>query len=403
MDRCTRAPSTVKCLMARRRPAEREPLIIDRAAAAEIPSQQAVREWAHGKRAFISSVMAELQPERKAAATAIRNIGAAPIMFETFGGRDADPEDAYLGEVETAEIYIGILGRKYGRPLKTRYSATHTEYQHAEGTGSRIAVWCLDTSDREGHEESFLNELRVFHVVPAFSSPDDLRTQIEERLRAIAAEELAPWCKLGNVVFRASEVTDRGDQIKVTARVRSDDVAHALEGLRGEGGLRGDDTRFTWVGRSRPVRVESLQTTTTTSRSRVFELMLEARDEHRDSFVEMSINGRSAAEIAEIALRTTLFNERNPLEDQHMGFMTEMPDPLEPLRAARVPDEIVRPLAELLIIDELVGSGRAERVTAFRLGGSVGGMRTLALEWVPFRHYTNERAATRRIEGQARL
>jgi hypothetical protein len=31
-----------------------------------------------------------------------------------------------------------------------------------------------------------------------------------------------------------------------------------------------------------------------------------------------------------------------------MAFMTEMPDPLEPLRAARVPDEIVRPLAELL-------------------------------------------------------
>jgi hypothetical protein len=94
---------------------------------------------------------------------------------------------------------------------------------------------------------------------------------------------------------------------------------------------------------------------------------------------------------------------RNPLEDQHIGFMTEMPDPLEPLRAAHVPDEIVRPLAELLIVDELVGSGRAERVTAFKLGASVGGMRNLTLEWVPFSHYTNERATTRRIKGQARL
>ena len=76
---------------------------------------------------------------------------------------------------------------------------------------------------------------------------------------------------------------------------------------------------------------------------------------------------------------------------------------LEPLRAAHVPDEIVRPLAELLIVDELVGSGRAERVTTFKLGASVGGIRKLVLEWVPFRHYTNERAAPRRIEGQARL
>ena|SRR3989442_663401 len=130
--------------MARRQAAEHEPLIIDRAAAAEIPSEQAVREWAHGRRGFISSVMAELQSERKAAATAIRNIGAVPIMFETFGGRDADPEDAYLGEVETADIYIGIIGRKYGRPLKSRYSATHTEYLHAEKSGLRIGIWCLD-------------------------------------------------------------------------------------------------------------------------------------------------------------------------------------------------------------------------------------------------------------------
>jgi Domain of unknown function (DUF4062) len=389
--------------MARRQLAEHESLIIDRAAAAEIPSDQQVREWAHGKRGFISSVMAELQPERKAAATAIRTIGATPIMFESFGGRDADPEDAYLGEVETADIYIGIIGRKYGRPLKTRFSATHTEYLHAEQSGLRIAVWCLDAQDREGHEESLLDEVRSFHVVPTFSSPDDLRAQIEERLRALSAEDLAPWCKLGNVVFRASEVADGGEQIQVTARVRSDEVAHALEALRGEKGLRGDDARFSWAGRSRFVRLESLKTTTTTSRSRIFHLTLERREERRDSLIEMSINGRSAAEIAEIALRVTLFQERNPLEDRHMGFMTEMPDPLEPLRVARVPDEIVRPLAELLIVDELVGSGRAERVTAFRLGGSVGGARKLTLEWIPFKHYTNDRATTLRIEGQVRL
>lgn len=36
-------------------------------------------------------------------------------MFELFGGRDADPEDAYLGEVEAADIYIRTLGRPYGK------------------------------------------------------------------------------------------------------------------------------------------------------------------------------------------------------------------------------------------------------------------------------------------------
>jgi hypothetical protein len=382
---------------------EREALIIDRGAAAEIPSNDAVREWARGKRAFISSVMAELPAERQAAAEGIRAIGAAPVMFEMFGGRDASAEDAYIGEVEQADIYVGILGRIYGRPLPTRFSATHTEYRHAEESGLRIAVWCLQTNEREGPEESFLNEVRAFHVVPSFRTPAELRAQVEERLKSIAAEDLAPWCKLGNIVFRATEVADHGGELQVTARIRSDEVQHAIEGLRGERGFRGDDVRFTWAGRSKFVRVASVKTTTTAARSKVFQLELETLEAPRDYMVEMNVNGRSAAELTEAALRTALFGERNPLADQHLGFMAEITDPLEPLRAARVSDEITRPLAELLIADSLVGSGRAERLTDFRLGASVGGSRRLKLAWQPRRVYSNEPPANRSIDGQVRL
>src|SRR5262245_29248143 len=122
----------------RNRTETEEPLLIDRAAAAEIPSQDAVREWAHGRRAFISSAMNELPDERRAAADAVRAVGGTPVMFEQFGGRDADPEDAYLAEVETSDIYVGILGRRYGKPLASRFSATHAEYLHAEKHGLRI-------------------------------------------------------------------------------------------------------------------------------------------------------------------------------------------------------------------------------------------------------------------------
>lgn len=170
---------------------------------------------------------------RQAAGTAVRTANVLPITFEQFGGRDADPENAYLGEVETPDIYIGILGRRYGKPLPTRFSATHTEYLHAEKSGLRMAVWCLRTDDREGHEQAILDELRIFHVVPEFASPDDLRAQIEDRLKVIAAEDLAPWCKLGTVVFRAAEVSDGGDEIRVAVRLlcvlaRSDDFPRGL-------------------------------------------------------------------------------------------------------------------------------------------------------------------------------
>ena len=146
-------------------------LLIDRAAAAELPRDETVREWARDKRAFISSVMAELGEERAAAADGVRSVGARPVMFEEFGGRDADPLDANLGEVETSQIYVGILGQRYGRPLPTRFSATHTEFQHAEQQGLRMAVWALDTQLREGPQQSFLDEIRAFHVVPRSDRP----------------------------------------------------------------------------------------------------------------------------------------------------------------------------------------------------------------------------------------
>jgi Domain of unknown function (DUF4062) len=83
---------------------EVEPLLIDRAAAAELPTPDAVREWAREKRAFISSVMSELPEERRAAAAGARAAGVRPVMFEEFGGRDADPKEADLAEVVGAAI-----------------------------------------------------------------------------------------------------------------------------------------------------------------------------------------------------------------------------------------------------------------------------------------------------------
>ena len=378
---------------------ERDPLLIDRAAAAHIPQDADVREWALDKRVFISSVMAELGEERAAAANGVRSLGARPVMFEEFGGRDADPLDAYLGEVETSQIYIGILGQSYGRPLSTRFSATHTEFRHAEQQGLRIAIWALATQHREGPQQSFLDEVRAFHVAPTFRSPADLERQVAARLRDLAAEDLAPWTKLGSIVFRATKVVHTANEITVTARVQSDDVAHALETSAPSDFGAGNEHRFTWAGRCRCVRVAGVGSTTTTARSRLMQLELEIVDGRQDRLIEVSFADKTPDDLTDTALRAVLFGEPNPLAGQHIGFMAEMPDPLEPLRDAGAPDEIVRSLAELMIIDELVGSGRAGRVTRFKLGASVGGLRKLELEWEPPRRYANERRGCRRVIG----
>ena len=179
--------------------------------------------------------------------------------------------------MEGSDIYIGIMGRRYGKPLKTRFSATHAEYLHAEQHALRIAVWTSAAADREGHEQSFLDEIRTFHVVPEFRIAADLRRQVEERMRAIAAEDLAPWCKLGSTVFRATEVEDRGDTINVIARVRDNGVAQALEAARDDRWNRGTKVQFTWSGRSKYVKIADVHVTTTSAKSRMFRLNLGGR------------------------------------------------------------------------------------------------------------------------------
>jgi hypothetical protein len=389
--------------MPRRSTDDAEMLLIDRAAAAEQPTPEAIQEWAREKRAFISSVMAELPTERQAVAAGVRAVGLRPVMFEEFGGRDADPEQAYLAEVEGADIYIGILGKRYGKPLKSRYSPTHAEFRHAEKHALRMAVWTLATDEREGPQQSFLDEVRTFYVAPSFSTADDLRRQVEDRLKVIASEDLAPWCKLGNAVFRAAEVEDRGDVIHVKARVRDDGVAWALEDKRGDRYNRGTNVQFTWSGRSKYVKVGGIHVTTTSGKSKLFRLELQVEDAPQDHLREMSIGGKSPADLTQIALRSILFGEPNPLADQHMGFVTEIPDPLAPLRTNPVSEEIVRPLSELLVTDLLLGSDRARRIIAFRMGVPIQGRRSLTVAWEPVSRFSNQVEAVRTISGETNI
>jgi hypothetical protein len=150
-----------------------------------------------------------------------------------------------------------------------------------------------------------------------------LRRQVEDRLKAIAAEDLAPWCKLGNVVFRATEIEDRGNVIHVKARVRGDAVARAPEDMRGDKFNRGTVARITWSGRSKYAKVTGVHVTTTSGRSKMFCLELEAADGRQDRSWEMTINGKSPGDLTESALRTVLFGEPKPFADQYMGFANQ--------------------------------------------------------------------------------
>src|SRR4051812_36677081 len=115
-------------------------MIVDTTAAARRSDPERAREWLANQRAFISSAMADTADGRQRVAAAVEELGARSLWFEEFG-RDADPEQAYLAEVDLSTIYIGILKELYGRQLPSGFSATEAEYERAREGGKRVAVY----------------------------------------------------------------------------------------------------------------------------------------------------------------------------------------------------------------------------------------------------------------------
>lgn len=377
-----------------------EQLLVDLAPAPPVADTE-VQAWAADQHVFVSSVMAGMTAEREAAVGAIDSIGAHPVWFEAFGGMDDDPEDAYTAQVASSDIYLGILGSRYGKPLKTGYSATHAEYNEATDRGLRISVWTT-SAEQDGRQRDFLDEVRVFHTTGTYTSPDDLAGRVERRLRAIAADALAPWVKVGAAVFRASSIHDDGKTLTIVARVRDHTVTASLLGRRPDATFeRNSYTRITWAGGTSPARVKTIVSETTNSRATKITLTADWTAENRSNLLDMGMNGKTPDDLTELAARIVLLGEPNPLD--LMSFMVDGTNPLQALATVSLPEDSVEPLARLLVTEFLVGERGADHITSFQLGPQRAGRRRLRLAWEPRRRYTNETPVERSIDGETAL
>jgi hypothetical protein len=358
-------------------------LTIDRAAAPSRPDDQAISDWAEEQRVFVSSVIDGYEDYRRAAVGAIEHVGAHAVWFEDFGGRDSDPNQAYLSEVRSSTIYAGLLGARYGKPLADRYSATHQEFREAERSGLRTTVWAQEPVEREGPQQSFLEEVRVFQVTGSYSTPDELRERLIKRLREIAAEDLSPWVKLGGLVFRATEVVERRGGIRLRASVRDPQVVAAIRSLND--GWTNAQRLFTYGDRAAVVSVESVTATTRAGRAVEFEVELRMTDP--PSPTRVSFNGVDWPQLTKQAIEVSLFGKENPLG--LMRHMAELANPFPHLRSEGVAEESLRPIARLLLTEILVIERGIERITSFQLGPDRAGIRRLRLAWQEPRPYTN--------------
>jgi hypothetical protein len=372
-------------------------VIVDTTAAARRADPERAREWLANQRAFISSAMADTAEERQRVAAAIEELGVRPLWFEEFG-RDADPAEAYLAEVDLSTIYLAILKELYGRQLPSGFSATETEYERAREGGKRVAVYiAAGALGREGHLNRFIDRVRTFVVTENYADADDLVRRVQRRLQELGDEAVSPWVKLDELIFRADEIEDAGATITIRARA-SDEIAHRLEQIRDESYGR-QPVRFVY-DRVREGELRGLHRTVRSGGTTEITIELAQAGAPQTNAMRAGTSGQSADELVELAMRALFLGEHIPEQIAMMGLAETGIDADDLRQAFELSNEIAPAVARLVVADGHVGSGRAHRLTALELGPRVGDGRRVAIEWEEPRAQTNVEPRRRSLEGR---
>ncbi len=118
---------------------------------------------------FVSGVQKELKTERRAVKEFVRKDVLLSEYFDVFLFEDASAksksaEKAYIEEVRKSDIYIGILGQKYGEVGKGKISSTETEFREAKAKHREILIFIkgnsADDKTRDAGVQKLIREIR---------------------------------------------------------------------------------------------------------------------------------------------------------------------------------------------------------------------------------------------------
>jgi hypothetical protein len=243
-------------------------LIIERAARPLPLPNDRFRQWIAGKGIFISSRRDdEMNPSREAVRNYLHSIGASPIMWEEMTPKDEASQRGYLNGVDQSSIFVLIIGRSYGVADSSGYSPIHQEGNRAAERKIPRLLFMLDgvkDSERDGRLNDWLLSLYKEVSVASFGTPESFVSQLDARLREMAAQSNGIWIKLGNLIFPGRVkshfgTSGEGNRFTVSARVTQGSVRHTLLNLNqpfSYASTRLD--RLTWSNQSFPVQVKSV-------------------------------------------------------------------------------------------------------------------------------------------------
>jgi DNA polymerase III delta prime subunit len=189
-------------------------------------------------RVFVSSTWLDLQPERKALMEALNRMEEMRFVgMEFFGNRPDDTHDASIDQVDLCEVFVGIIGHRYGSGI------TEAEYRRARALNLPCFVYFkrgTATSPEQTDNdpalaaklEAFKQDLLRGHTVKEFERPEELSANATADLHNWVA---ARWISVEREQAAAARPrsvavdADRTNSLRLIERVDQDWVKGVLE------------------------------------------------------------------------------------------------------------------------------------------------------------------------------
>lgn len=149
------------------------------------------------KKVFISSTYIDLVPHRRALWELIKGFNAEVKGMEAFGARTSAPLETCIEQVFESDIYIGIIGMRYGSvDGGTGKSFTEIEYETAYRQKKEILIYLLDEINGLVHPnqidfnnyralEALKSKLKERHTVDNFVNENDLVIKLNKRIKQL--------------------------------------------------------------------------------------------------------------------------------------------------------------------------------------------------------------------------
>lgn len=168
---------------------------------------------------FISSIRRGLEEERDSLPAMISALGHTPSRFEDFTALPVPPRQACLDGVAAADLYLLLLGERYGDPLPdTGQSSTEEEFNAAEKKGIAIIVLRKKGVGMEEEQVRFSQRVEAYQTGrfrDSFTSVTDL---LPKAAAAIRAAEAGPTAIALTPVTKAIPVPWLGEQQHLPGR-----------------------------------------------------------------------------------------------------------------------------------------------------------------------------------------